>query len=159
MALREDREIYQDTIKYTCDVVAERGSTLVVSTAGSGVALGESAGVATLASNPSGYKVAGMLLGDVVSVDETRYHRNFHKDEQKTGERVRLLRHGVVTTDKLHAGYSPTDGSTAYLTSSGTLRSSADASGGIVATPKVGEFKGLKDESGFICVEVNLPIV
>jgi hypothetical protein len=34
------------------------------------------------------YKVAGLLINDVVNVDETRYHRNFHKDETKVNERV-----------------------------------------------------------------------
>jgi hypothetical protein len=49
--------------------------------------IGDGRGKADLYTDPSG-KVAGLLLNDVVDVDETRYHRNFQKDEMKKGERV-----------------------------------------------------------------------
>lgn len=156
MALKADRSIIETDITQTCPSVAERGVTLVYSTGGSGVALGASAGASDLVANPSGYKVAGLLLNDVVSVDETRYHRNFHKDETKTGERCTLLRKGRVTTNKVTG--TPTAGATAYLTTNGVLTPTLSATGGLAATPKVGVFAGAKDESDYVTVDINLPI-
>lgn len=154
MALKADRIVESDDITLTCPSVAEAGSTLVYSTAGSGVALGDSAGVADLLS-PSGKKVAGILLVDVVSIDETLYHRNFHKPVQKTGERVCLLKRGKVTTNVVTG--TPTPGAPAYLTTSGVLTPTKSTTGGLVATPFVGEFKSGLDEDGYATVEVNLP--
>lgn len=157
MGLKGDRVILETDITYSCASVASRGVTLVGKTAGSGVALGDSAGVADLVASPSGKKVLGILLNDVVNIDETRYHRNFHKDETKINERCTILKKGRVTTDKLAAGTTPGDGDTAYLTTNGELTPTVSTTGGIAATPKVGQFRGGKDEAGFVCVEVNLP--
>lgn len=156
MALKGDRSILDDNITLTCESVAERGVTLVHKTAGSGVAIGATAGEADLVANPSGYKVAGMLYHDVVNIDETRYHRNFHKDETKVGERCRLITKGKLTTDKVTG--TPTPGATAYLTTNGVLTPTLSTTGGLVATPKVGVFEGAKDENGFATVSLNLPI-
>lgn len=157
MALKPDREIYQETIKYTCETTGEEGYVCVVTSGGSGVALGDRAGQASIVSNPSGYKVAGVLMHDVVDKDETLYHLNFHNGERKKGSHACLLRKGVITTDALVSATSPTDGATAYLGADGKFTPTLSATGGLVATPKMGEFKGSKDENGFVCVEVNLP--
>lgn len=155
MALKGEHQIFQDDITYMCDVVAERGCTLVVKTAGSGVSIGDSAGVASLLSAPSGYKVAGILWGDVVDVDLTRYKLNQHKNQTKTGNRVRLIRKGIVTTDKVTG--SPTDGDPAYLTANGVVTPTLSTTGGLVATPRVGTFRSSKDEASYAKVEINLP--
>lgn len=155
MALKGDRVVLETDITMTCASVASRGVVLVIKTAGSGVSLGDTAGVADLVAAPSGYKVAGLLMNDVVNVDQTRYHRNFHKDETQVTERCTLLRKGKVTTDK-YTG-SPTAGATAYLTANGVLTPTKSTTGGLVATPPVGEFKGLPDEAGYVTVEINLP--
>ncbi len=157
MALKGDRDVKDDNITYTCPVAVERGTMLVVSTAGSGISLGASAGAATLVSNPSGYKVAGMLYGDVVDVDQTRYHLNFHKDETNIGNRVRVVTKGRMCTNKVTG--TPTDGDTAYLTTSGVLTPTMSSGGGLVATPKVGTFKGSIDENGYATVDLNIPVV
>lgn len=159
MALKPDREIYQETIKYTCETVGSEGFVTVVTSAGSGVALGDRAGQASIVADPSGYKVAGVLMHDVVNTDETQYHLNFHNGERKMGSRACLLRKGVITTNALVSGQSPTDGGVAYLGADGKFTATMSATGGIVATPKLGEFKGAKDENAYVCVEVNLPIV
>lgn len=159
MALREDREIYRDNIRYTCDNVAEAGDTLVVKTTGSGVILGTSAGVASLLANPSGYKVHGMLTHDVVDVDETLYHRNDYKGVMKINERCRVVKEGILVTNSLKSGDTPTDGETAYLTLNGELTKTMSATGGLVATPKVGVFRGGVDADAYIAVELNLPVV
>lgn len=157
MALKGERVILETDITLTCESAASRGVVLVHKTSGSGVALGESAGEADLLAAPSGYKVAGLLLNDVVSVDETRYHRNFHKDETKAGERCTLLRKGRVTTDKITG--TPAVGDTAYLTANGVLTPTMSTTGGLAATPKVGQFVSIKDASGFVSVDLNLPVV
>lgn len=155
MALKGPRVILETDITRTCSDVAEKGVGLVAGTAGSGVALGDLAGTASLATNPSGNKFVGILIGDVVSVDETRTHRNWHKDVQTTGERVNILRKGRVTTDKISG--SPNDMDTAYLTTSGAFTPTLSSGGGLVATPKAGTFVGKKDENGFCTIDINLP--
>jgi len=157
MALKGERVILETDITLTCESVASRGVVLVHKTSGSGAALGDTAGEADLVSNPSGYKVAGLLLNDVVDVDETRYHRNFHKDETKKGERCTLLKKGRVTTNKIIG--TPAVGDTAYLDSSGNLTPTAHSTGGLVAKPKVGQFVSIKDENGYATVDVNLPVI
>lgn len=157
MALKGDRSIIETDITLTCESVAERGVVLVHKSgaAGSGVAIGAKAGQADLVANPSGYKVAGLLINDVVDVDITRYHTNFHKDERLVGERATLLKKGRVTTNKVSG--SPNPGDVAYLTTNGQLTPTLSATGGLVATPKVGTFAGAKDENGFAAVDINLP--
>lgn len=157
MALKGDRVIVETDIKLTCEAVAERGVVLVHDTSGSGVALGDRSGKATLAVDPSGAKVAGVLLNDVVNIDQTRFHRNFHKDETQVGEPCTLLKKGTVTSNKISG--TPTVGATAYLTANGQFTPTMSATGGLVATPKVGQFASIKDENGYATIDVNLPIV
>jgi hypothetical protein len=108
-----------------------------------------------LVSNPSGYKVAGLTLASFVSIDQTRQHRNFMKDEQVIGEKAPLLRKGYVVTDAV-AG-TPAPGAPAYLVANGVLSTVVSSSGGVVATPLVGAFATAKDESGFAKVYIDLP--
>lgn len=156
MALKADRVIIETDITMTCESAQSRGVVLVVTTDGSGVAIGERAGKADVKADPSGFKVHGLLLHDVESVDETRYHRNFHKHVEMVGQRCTVVRKGRLTTDKVIG--SPTDGAVAYLVGSGNLAPGRSATGGLVATPKVGVFRSKKDESGFATVDINLPI-
>lgn len=156
MALKPDRVILETDIRRTCPTAATRGVVLVRTTSGSGVALGDSAGVADLKADPSGYKVAGVLLNDMVSIDETRYHKNFHKDEMPLGGRCTLLTKGRVTTNAVTG--TPTEGAVAYLTANGNVTPTVSATGGTAATPKVGKFGSIKDANGYVDLEVNLPI-
>jgi hypothetical protein len=157
MALKGDRVVLETDITLTCDYVTDRGVVVVYGKNGSGIALGSSAGDTTVKANPSGQKVAGLLMNDIVNVDETRYHRNFHKDEKLVNERVTLLKKGRVTTNKVVG--TPSVGDTAYLDSSGCLIPTLHATGGIVARPKVGQFVSIKDENGYVAVDINLPVV
>ncbi|QEL19555.1 hypothetical protein [Limnoglobus roseus] len=129
---------------------------LVHKISGSGSALGGTAGRADLLANPSGYKVAGLLLHNVMELDETRYYRNRHNGEMNKGERCTLLKKGRVTTNKVTG--TPAVDDVAYLTSNGTLTPTVSATGGVVATPKVGQFASLKNEDGYATVDVDLPI-
>jgi hypothetical protein len=49
----------------------------------------------------SGAKPVGVLLNDVVNLDLTRQHINWHKDEVQQGGKVTLLQVGQVTTDSV----------------------------------------------------------
>ena len=139
----------------TLNDVAAPGKFLVYSTAGSGIALGDSAGVTTLSASASGTKPHGILLQNFVNIDQTRYHRNFHKDEQVIGERANVLRKGWVVTN-CYTG-SPTKGDKAYLTANGEVTPTLSTTGGLVATPLVGEFGGAPDEDSYVKLHINLP--
>ncbi len=159
MALRGNRIVPGPgtDISATCEVVAERGYVAVIITSGSGVAIGDSRNEASVVANPSGYKVHGVLLNDVVNVDETQFHRNWHTDNTKVGEPANVLRKGRITTNAVVG--TPAVGGTAYLTSSGLLDATGHTGGGTVAKPIVGEFRSIKDADGYVCVDVNLPVL
>lgn len=154
MAIKQDYQVDVGDISWTCSDVAERGVVLVFDTAGSGIGIGDFAGDLTLAASASGKKVAGVLMQDIISIDETTRHRNFHKVEAKTGERIWLMKQGFVVTNKVTG--SPTIGDTAYLTANGVVTPTLDVNGGLVATPKVGQFEGLKDADGYVKLRLNL---
>src|ERR1051325_2464186 len=132
MALKGNRYIESTDTSCTLNDVAAPGVVLCYSTAGSGIALGDNAGVTQLAVSPSGLKVHGVLLQNFVDIDQTLYHRNFHKDEQVIGERANVLRRGWVVTDKVTG--APTRGDKAYLTTSGVVPPTVSSTGGTVAT-------------------------
>jgi hypothetical protein len=157
MALKGDRIVLETDITQTCESVASRGVVLCYSVAGSGAGLGDTAGKADLFASPSGKVPVGLLMNDVVSIDQTRYHKNFQKDETIIHERCTLLRKGRIVTDQVTG--SPTAGSTAYLTTSGVLTPTVSSTGGLVATPKVGQFATSIDEDGYAAVNINLPVV
>lgn len=157
MALKPDRNILETDISLVCNNVHSKGAVLVYGTAASGVGI-ETPGVASLVSNPSGYKVAGLSLANFVDIDQTRYHRNFHKDEQVIGEKAPLLRKGYVVTDMIVASPGTINaGANAYLSTDGKLTATVSATGGEVATPKVGTFASKKDENGYAKVYIELP--
>jgi hypothetical protein len=153
MALKSDRNVLETDISLVCNDVVSKGLVLVYGTAASGVG-NETPGIASLVANPSGYKVAGLTLASFVSIDQTRQHRNFMKDEQVIGEKAPLLRKGYVVTDAV-AG-TPAPGAPAYLVGTGIL-STVISPVGVVATPLVGAFASAKDESGFAKVYIDLP--
>lgn len=155
MALRPDRVIEMTDCTHTIAAIASKGVVLCYSTAGSGVALGDSHGVLQLASSASGLRVAGILLQDVVNIDETRNHINWNKEEQNINDFIDVATRGWVHTDK-YTG-SPTEGNKAYLTSNGTVTPTVSSTGGVAATPLVGEFGGSPDELGFVKLKFNFP--
>jgi hypothetical protein len=157
MALKGPRTIIETDNTLQCMSATERGVVLMISTAGSGVDLGDFAGQADLV-GPSGFEPAGLLLNDIVTIDETRFHRNWHQLVQTPGERSSLLRKGRVITNMIASGVSPAAGDTAYVTTSNKLTNTVSSTGGIVATPKVGKFHSKKDENGYATVDINLPI-
>jgi len=168
MALKPDRKYHIGTdISYFMNETAEKGEVLVFSTGGSGAAMDDANAVVTSPTTPSGKYLAGVLLTDVVNIDLTRQHINWHKDEVQLGGKVTLLRQGEITTNVIDTGVTPEIGEPAYvgygaITSGGTPQGWAsttpvtDSSSRAAATYQLGTFKSLKDADDYAVIEVNI---
>lgn len=155
MALKGDRYVVTGRMDFFMDEIAERGGVVVASTVGSGAALDQAKQLCTYAANSSGKVPVGILMGDMVNVDLTKYKLNQHKDEVQQGSKVYIMDRGWVRTN-FYVG-SPTVMSNAYLSSSGKVTPTIDANGGTAATPLVGRFESSPDEDGYLKLNVNLP--
>lgn len=158
MALKGDRYEFLTNVSNHMNEVAEKGGIVSMSTAGSGAALDQSKALVTYAANPSGAKPVGLLLDDMVNVDQTKFHINQHKNEVQKGGKVTLLQKGWVVTNQIYPGVTPAGQDTAYLANSGKVTATIGA-GGLVGTPPVGVFESLKDEDGYARLFVDLPYV
>jgi len=149
MALKPDRIEHLTDISFFMNTVAERGGVVSFVTGGVGVAMDDADAVVEYATEcGSGSKPAGVLLNDVVNLDLTRQHINWHKDEVQVGGKVTLLRIGQVTTDLIDG--TPSAGDDAYVGPNGTISVSCADS------PKVGTFLSSKDADGFAKVSINI---
>ena len=157
MALKADRiEAYTD-ISFFMNTVGTRGGMVTLSTGGSGVSMDDAgAVVAYAASAMSGKVPMGILLNDVVDLDLTRQHINWHKDEVQKGSKVTLLRQGQVTTDMIATAAAPGVGSGVYIGASGLLTTVAVATSGVSNGISCGRFLSSKDADGFCKVDINI---
>jgi len=92
---------------------------------------------------------AGLLLNDVVNLDLTRQHLNYHKDEVQIGSKVLLLRRGTVVTDQVAAGITITVGGKAYFDAVGKFTTGT-------ASAQVGRFLSTADSDGYVKVAVDI---
>lgn len=150
MALKGRRDEIQTDISFFMNEVAERGVVVSLSTGGSGAAMDSAVALATVAAEASGAKALGVLLNDMVDIDQTRQHVNQHKDEVVKGSKVTILRKGWVVTNKISG--TPSAGQDAYLADSGLIANSQDGTAKLI-----GQFLSSKDSDGYAKVEVNLP--
>jgi hypothetical protein len=148
MALKPDRIEHLTDISFFMNTTAERGGVASILTGGVGVSMDDADAVVEYAAECSGSVPMGVLLNDVVDLDLTRQHINWHKDEVQVGGKVTLLRVGQVTTDQIDG--DPVAGDAAYVGPSGTI--SADCA----AAVKIGTFLSNKDADGFAKVSVNI---
>ena len=158
MALRPDRHIPHDgwEIRFTCPIVAQEGQILVYSTPqASGAGTANDRAVATVVANPSGAVPVGVLMTEVEDIDQSKFHRNWHKTTQVINEPVPIAKKGWITTNNIHG--TPTVGATAYLGSSGAFAVTPSAAGGLVANPIMGEFETKLDEEGYASIRIELP--
>lgn len=157
MALKGDRiepNAFTD-LHFFMNEVAERGGVVSVSTGASGASLDNSLALATYKANSSGGLPLGVLVNDMVSIDQTRQHINFYRDEVQIGGKVCLLRKGQVLTNMVTG--TPSAGQFAILSSSGTVAASATfATLNLVATPVVGQWLSAKDADGYAVLSVDL---
>ena len=104
--------------------------------------------VVAYASVASGSLPVGILLNDVVNIDLTKQHINWHKDEVQVGGKVTLLRNGQVTTNLL-AG-TPSAGAKAYVGANGNISTVS------TNAVEIGQFLSATDADGYAKVSVNL---
>ena len=156
MALIADRHELQTDISFFMNEVASRGGIATFSTAGSGAAMDSNKALVTYVAAPSGKIAAGILLNDMVNIDQTRQHINWHKDEVQKGGKVTLLTQGWVVTDRVYPGVTPAVGETAYVHHSGYIHNAVVA-GHSTTNLAVGRFLSKKDEDGYAKVSVSLP--
>ena len=160
MALKGDRHELQTDVSFFMNEVAERGGIATLSTAGSGAALDQSAALVTYAAAQSGNVPIGLLLNDMVNIDQTRQHINFNKNEMQKGGKVTLLQKGWVVTNRIDPGVTVTAGNTAYVGPSGYITNTQYGhphNAGYAQGSVVGRFDSLADEDGYAKVSVNLP--
>jgi hypothetical protein len=148
MALKPDRIEHLTDISFFMNTTAERGGVASFVTGGVGVAMDDADAVVAYAAAASGNVPAGVLLNDVVNLDLTRQHINWHKDEVQVGGKVTLLRVGQVTTDLVDG--DPSAGDPAYVGPSGTVSTTS------TNAVKIGTFLSGKDADGFAKVSVNI---
>ena len=151
MALKGDRNVLETDISFFLNETAEKGQVVSISTQGSGAAMDNSSALATVAAEASGATPLGVVLNDVVNIDQTRQHINWHKDEVQQGGKITILTKGTIVTDQI-SGTNPTVGQTAYVADSGKI--SADQDGTATA---IGRFLSTKDANDFCKIAVNLP--
>lgn len=151
MALKPDRKYTTGTdISFFMNTVAERGGIVVHSTSGSGASMDDAnAVVVAPTAGVSGTKPAGLLLNDVVNLDLTRQHINWHQDEVQLGGKVTLLRQGQAETNLVSG--SPAAGDDIYYDDRGYLTPTAVAN-----STKVGRFLSAVDSDGYSKVEINI---
>lgn len=150
MALKGDRHELDTDISYFMNSTAEKGQFVSVSTQGSGAAMDNSNAVAIVAGEASGANCLGVVLNDVVNIDQTRQHINWHKDEVQQGGKVTILTKGFIVTDQVSG--TPTAGQIAYLADSGLVSGTQDGTANAV-----GRFLSTLDADGYAKVAVNLP--
>ena len=158
MALKSDRYEFQTDVSFFMNEVAERGGivTLATGSTPSGAAMDSSLNVVTYVANPSGKVAMGVLLNDMVNIDLTRQHINWHKDELQKGGKVTVLRKGYVITNLVGSG-TPTAGAYAYVADSGYISTSTRALILDLGAQPIGRFMTAKDAEGYAKVEINLP--
>ena len=156
MALKADRHELDVDISFFMNETAEKGQIVVLSTVGSGAAMDQGKALVTVAEATTSNVVAGVLLNDVVDLDLTRQHINFHKDEVQKGGKVSILKKGYGVTDQIEG--TPTAGALAFMDDADTGKFAVAASVDDTEYTAVGRFMSTKDEDGYCKVEVNLPI-
>ena len=159
MALKGDRYELQTDVSYFMNEVAERGGVVTLSSSAtpSGAAMDTASIVVTYVANPSGKVAIGILLNDMVNLDLTRQHINWHKDELQKGGKVTVLRKGYVVTNRISTSGTPAAGDAAYVAESGLISLSGKAVSLDAGAVRIGRFLTAKDADGYAKVEINLP--
>ena len=157
MALKADRhELDVDISFFYNEGTATRGGVVVLDTVGSGAALDQAGAKVKYAVATNALFPVGILLNDVVNLDLTRQHINWHKDEVQKGGKVSILKKGWVVTNMI-AG-TPAVGLGAFVDygTAGYIATKAAVTDGKYI--QIGRFMSNKDEDGYAKVEINLPM-
>ena len=163
MALKADRNELDVDISFFYDEgVATRGGVVILDTVGSGAAMDQSQAKVKYGDVVDASIPVGILLNDVVNIDLTRQHINWHKDEVQKGNKVAILKKGTIVTNMISTelyGTTPTAGQVAYVSSgnAGYFSNLASHSAGDDEALAVGRFMSTVDEDGYAKIEINLP--
>jgi hypothetical protein len=157
MALKADRhELDVDISFFYNEGTATRGGVVVLDTVGSGAAMDQAGAKVKYAVATNALFPVGILLNDVVNLDLTRQHINWHKDEVQKGGKVSILKKGWVVTNLISG--TPAVGLGAFVSddTAGYIGTQASVTDGVYI--QVGRFMSDKDEDGYAKVEINLPM-
>lgn len=161
MSLKADRRHVDSDIAHFMNSTATRGGIVsVTATISSGAAMDQSEATVAYVAEPSGVEPLGVLMCDVVNLDLTRQHPNWHKEEVQVGGKVTVWTKCTVVTDYIYPGHTPTPGQIAYVGHSGYIAASDVATDHVDSTGdtrKVGRFVTAKNADGFAKVDINLP--
>ena len=146
MALKADRHELDVDVSFFMNETAERGIIVSISTAGSGAAMDQAQALVSIQGATGSVIPVGVLLNDVVDLDLTRQHINFHKDEVQKGGKVSILKKGYVVTNMIEG--TPTAGALAFMDDADTGKFAVAASIDDTEYTAVGRFMSKKDEDG-----------
>ena len=158
MALKADRNELDVDISFFMNETAEKGQIVSISTAGSGAAMDQAGALVSIQGATGSVIPVGVLLNDVVDIDLTRQHINWHKDEVQKGGKVSILKKGYIVTDQVALTGSYVAGALAFMDDddTGLIVNAAHVDDGEYTA--IGRFMSDKDEDGYYKVEINLPI-
>ena len=165
MALKADRnELDVDISFFYNEGTATRGGIVVIDTVGSGAAMDQAGAKVKYQTAAHGQVPVGVLLNDVVNIDLTRQHINWHKDEVQKGGKVTILKKGTIVTNMIDDaapdhGTAVTAGQIAYASSgnAGYFSNQYTHDRGEGKTMVVGRFVSTVDDEGYAKIEINLP--
>lgn len=156
MALKSHFKLGHDDTNFRCKSVSQAGVL---------VTYASTVGEVEVAANPSGKKVAGLLLtavanravpSNMVSLKEPTgtvdFPRNFNKNETHTSGHVRLLKIGEIESNNLDASDTFAQGDKLYITSNGEISKVQDNSG----IELVGHALAEKDSEGYLKLFINI---
>ena len=156
MSLKSHFKGTTDDINFRCKSVTQAGVLVTYAT---------TVGEVEVVANPSGKKVAGLLLtgvvnravpSNMVSLKEptgtVEFPRNFSKNEVHTSGHVRLLKIGEAETNNVDASDTFAQGDKLYITANGEISKVQDNSG----IEKVGHALAAKDSDGYLRVYINI---
>lgn len=163
MALKPGRYELFDDISYFGNSAMERGG--IVSIASSATGVGEAMDSSIMIAeyntvalvNNSGARPLGILMTDMVNIDQSRQHLNQYKSEAQVGDKVLVLKKGWVVTNWIAPGSASgalIAGAPGYLVSSGLI--SSDTRLAASGNPVVGKFLTNKDSDGYAKFQVEL---
>ena len=155
MALKPDRVEHLTDLSFFMNETGERGGIVtydVVSGGASGAAMDDAKALVKFPTGLGEYqKPAGLLLNDVVNLDLTRQHINFHKDEVQKGSKVLLLKRGTVVTNCVSGTPTAANiGASLYFNTDGFLTVSNTSS------TVVGRLLSIKDADGYAKVDIDV---
>lgn len=154
MAVKPSRKSDEGSeVTFFMTEVAEPGVCVVFGPSSSGVGDGydDPNAVVSLPTGASGETsvAVGMLLTNVVDIDESKYTRNYHKNEVSLGGAVTILTHGWALTNMIASGETPVSGQDAFYGAGGVWSTTDNGNG------RAGVFMTGKDADGYAKVAVK----